>query len=349
MGKYKQSILQMTSRTTDTINIFLNTDNNYIVPAYITIYSLMYNYRGKAPVNIHILTPGDISPHNQLFLKSLIEKNRIFEIFIIDMRDAYREVVMKSCFTNTILYRLMIPRICEQLNLKTDKCIYLDTDIVVEGDITELYNVDADWDEYYCAGVRDCLTITRAEWFLKHKDLLGIPSMDRYINAGVLLINLKQIKEDSLLHRLEEAGYREDFLFYDQDAINSVCYEGIKLIPLKYDVMPQVFFHNNSEIYSNYGRENVLDAKKSPVVIHYMDKYKPWSHRRLYLARHWWRYVKMQDEEIMREYITPFIEPYKVPLSTTVKDSLLSVLIHIGAYNHFKKIKHLLNKRTPKK
>ena len=336
----------MIIRPTETINIFLNSDNNYVVPAYISLYSLIHNYKGNADVNIHILTPGDISPQNQNLLKSLTEKNQRFAIFIIDMKDAYNSVNMRSRFTSTILYRLMIPRICEELHLKMDKCIYLDTDTVVEGDITELYNIDSNGEKYYCAGVRDCQTIDRTEEFLNYRDKLGIPSIDRYINAGVLLINLKQIKEDDLEKRLEEAGYREDLLFYDQDAINLVCYEGIKLIPLKFDVMPQLFFCNNSVLYDNYGKENVLEAKKSPVIIHYIDKYKPWSYKTFLLAGYWWKYVEMQDEETLRKYIDPFVQLHRVPESTTVKEALVSASIRIGVYKTLKRLQYMLDKRS---
>ena len=327
----------MTSDPTNIINIFLNSDNNYAVPAYITLYSLMHNYRGEDHVHVYILTPGDLTPQNQFFLKSLSAKYPLLEIFIIDMRDAYGNVSMNSIFPCTILYRLMIPRICEQLHLEIDKCIYLDTDIVVEGDISVLYGIDSDWEEYYCAGVKDPFPFASPNY----NDKLGITSLDKYINAGVLLLNLKQIKDDDLKDSLEQAGYRSDFVFYDQDVINSVCYEGIKLIPLKFDVMPSAFFLYNSELCEFYGEENVLEAKRAPLIIHYISTFKPWSRWTSYLTGHWWKYVRMQDKKTMREFITPFIRSYKVPPLTIVKDLLRSALVHAGAYGLYKKARHI--------
>ena len=156
-----------------------------------------------------------------------------------------------------------------------------------------------------------------------------------------MLLNLKQIKDDDLKDSLEKAGYRSDFVYHDQDVINSVCYEGIKLIPLKFDVIPQIFFLHNSEICEFYGEENVLEAKKAPLIIHYFGIFKPWSHRASYLAGHWWKYVRMQDEKTMRVFITPFIRSFKVPPSTLAKDLLKSALVYIGAYTLIKKARDI--------
>ena len=331
----------MTYETSDAINIFANTDNNYAVPAYITFYSLIHNYRGKSPVNIYFLIPGDMSEKNRSFLLSLSDSNPLFEIFIIDMKDAYSKVNMNMNFTCTVLYRLMIPRIVEQMHKKIDKCIYLDVDTVVEGDISELYKMDSEWDEYYFAGVKDPLLFENIH--LDHNEKLGIPSLDKYINGGVLLINLKQINASGLRDKLEEAGYRDDYIFHDQDVINAVCYEGIKMLPLRFNVMPQVFFFSNSELYGKYGKKEVTEARKKPVVIHYIGDTKSWSYRRHYLAGKWWKYVKMQDETTMREYIAPFIESHKKPLSLyAIELTLINFLIRIRLIGPIRKIKQMI-------
>lgn len=332
----------MASKSADTIHIFLNSDNNYAVPAYITLFSLIHNYRGKDPISIFVLTPGDMTRSNRSFLLSLSDNNPLFEIFIIDMKDAYSKVTMNQHFTHTILYRLMIPRIVEQMHMKIDKCIYLDTDTVVEGDVSELYTVDSGWDDYCCAGVRDPLVLD--DKFLDHNEKLGIPSLSKYINAGVLLINLKHLNDAGLVDKLEEAGYRSDYIFHDQDAINSVCYEGIKLIPLKYDLMPQVFSFQKSEIYELYGKEEAVEAKAKPLVIHYIGVTKPWSSKHLYLAGKWWKYVGMQDEKTTREFIAPFIESHKESTSRLdrVKRTIIDILIRMGLFGQIRKILNMI-------
>ena len=330
----------MISRQSETINIFLNTDNNYAVPAYITLYSLIHNYHGKNAVNVYFLTPGDMSSENRSFLLRLSDSNPLFEIFFIDMKDAYSNVTMNQRFVCTILYRLMIPRIVEQKHLKIDKCMYLDVDTVVEGDITELYNMDSKWDTYSCGGVRDLLADIPPDY----KDKLGIPSLDKYINAGVLLINLKYLNNSGLRDKLEEAGYHNEYMYHDQDAINSVCHEGIKLIPLKYNLMPQVFYDCNSEIYEKYGKKEAAEAKKKPVIIHYIGAKKPWSYNNMYLAGKWWKYVRMQDEKTIKDFITPFLEAHKITFSgyDIAKTILINILIGTRLIGPIRKIRPIV-------
>lgn len=340
--------LHMCTTNEDSIHIFLSTDNNYSVPAYITLFSLICNYRGKQSVNVYILTSGDLSSENLHLLSTLSDNDSRFEISFIDMKGAYNGVTFKlDHLSHAAMYRLMIPRIAEQLRLKTDKCIYLDTDIVVEGDISELYDLDKTLGKYYFAGVPDpCLcNVAHADLI----DRLGIPDTDQYINSGVLLINLKQISRDGLCNQLEEAGYREDFLYNDQDAINSVCYGGIRSIPLKFNMMRQFFYHNDryfSEVYSLvYGKDNALEAKRDPVVIHYIDRQKPWSHRTILMAEKWWKYVGMQDERTIREHIAPFAASHRAPLSDWLFETTKTILTHMGIYDMVGKAKGRLSRK----
>lgn len=335
----------MSTTNEDSIYIFLSTDNNYSIPAYITLYSLIYNYRGKKSVKVCILTSGGLSPENRHLLSALSDNDSKFTICFIDMKDAYNGVTFKlDHLSHAAMYRLMIPLTAEKLNLKADTCIYLDTDIVVEGDISELYDLDETLGEYYFAGVLDPCSFDNT--LADHPARLGIPAMDQYINSGVLLINLKQIRRDRLSNRLEDAGYRKDYLYNDQDAINSVCYGGIKLIPLKFNMMRQFFYHNDryfSEVYSPvYGKDNTAEAKRSPVVIHYIDRQKPWSHRTILMSEKWWKYVGLQDERTIREYITPFIASHRAPLSDWLFETAKTILAHMGIYDIVRSAKERL-------
>ena len=56
------------------IPIFFNTDNNYAVPTYITLFSMLYNYSGTSDICAYILTADDFSDKNKQMLKLLSEK-----------------------------------------------------------------------------------------------------------------------------------------------------------------------------------------------------------------------------------------------------------------------------------
>ena len=51
--------------------IFLCTDNNYAVPAYITMYSLLVNYTGTEKLQLYLLTSSDFESRYIRLFKSL--------------------------------------------------------------------------------------------------------------------------------------------------------------------------------------------------------------------------------------------------------------------------------------
>ena len=84
-----------------------------------------------------------------------------------------------------------------------EKLLYLDIDMMAGGDISKLYNIDIT--EYEYAAVKE-----------KYGCWLIRPD---YINAGMLLLNMKKIKETGLLEKARERIKTKKMLFADQDAI----------------------------------------------------------------------------------------------------------------------------------
>lgn len=318
------------------IPVFFNTDNNYAVPTYITMFSMLHNYTGSSDIHAYILTGEDFSEKNILLLKSLSKRFDNFKIKIINIKRAYNDVAIHlKHLSKTALYRLMIPGIADSLtDNQMDNCIYLDSDLVVEGDISELFNLDING--YYIAGVLDRVQYCDTT----HKDKIGIPSMDRYINSGVLLFNLNEINNSKgLKELLEKTGYRNDFPFADQDAINIVLYNRIKLLPLKYNVLAMNFFSLDVGFYNLYGEKNILEAREDPFILHYITDMKPWRYRDSVMSEKWWKYVKMQDKNIYCEYIRPFLKTHRPPFIEWVKDRVRYFLKRHGMYKTIKSLK----------
>ena len=84
-----------------------------------------------------------------------------------------------------------------------DKLLYLDIDMMAKGDISELYNINID--DYEYAAVKEKYGC----WVIRPD----------YINAGMLLMNMKKIKETKLLEKARDLIEKRKLLFADQDAI----------------------------------------------------------------------------------------------------------------------------------
>jgi len=132
--------------------------------------------------------------------------------------------------------------------LKEDKVLYLDTDTLVVDNIEELWNIDLK--DNVLIGIHE-----PGEWN-KHLYTYGLD--DTYINSGVLVMNLKALREehldDSMLYLLNHRR----FAFPDQDVINLICRNRI---------------HYVSNIYNSSETTGIVDNAK---VLHYIRGNKGW-------------------------------------------------------------------------
>lgn len=134
-------------------------------------------------------------------VKSKNEDNRVIKI---DVTDLYEKEFGKCknegayCTPYTLL-RLLADLIPEM----PEKLLYLDIDMMANDDISKLYNIDIT--EYEYAAVRE-----------KYGSKIIRPD---YINAGMLLLNMKKIKETGLLAKARNLIKTKKMLFADQDAI----------------------------------------------------------------------------------------------------------------------------------
>ena len=170
--------------------------------------------RTKEAVNCYLFTMDatnlkteytPITDKQTEFLDKVVKsKNKENKVTKIDVTDLYEKEFKGSenedayCTPYTLLRLLadLIPKI-------PDKLLYLDIDMMAGGDISQLYNIDIS--EYEYAAVKEKYVC----WIIRPD----------YINAGMLLLNMKKIKETKLLEKAREKIRKKKMLFADQDAI----------------------------------------------------------------------------------------------------------------------------------
>lgn len=347
-----QKDLDTAKNAGEIIPVFFNADDNYVVQLYIAVFSMMYNYKGAAYINAYVLNSDGFSEKSMALLNSLTERFDKLNITILNMDNKYENVdISQAYISNASMYRLEIPRIVESMpDIQSDKCIYIDCDLVVEGDISELFNEDISG--YYIGGIADPMQVFKK--YSKYAKNIGIPDRKQYINSGVLLMNLKEINSaPEVRENLEQAGLNENLLFKDQDAINVALYGGIKLLPIKYNAFPIIVSRNEKRYYKLYGKKNMKEAKANPLIVHYIGFFKPWSFTTEYMSNRWWKYVKMQDKAIKREYINPFVKENKImslpdTLLLAIRGRLRSTGRYYELYDKKNKYVFWINKRLQK-
>lgn len=229
----------------------------------------------------HILVPEDFPENLERKLENGVTpfaNARLAVTRIGAFKDAWQKM---DRVRNSTYYRLLIADLFPQY----DRAIYLDSDIVVLGDLADLYTFELGED--FVAGVP-------APWYILESDReeyardLGIPNMEKYINAGVLLLNTKKMREHSLSAAMAELTTRK-FNSQDQDILNKVLFNGIRHLPFRFNVMTKYAGWPEARFQGLFSDEEMREAWACPLLIHYADKIKPWDDPLSPYARIWWR------------------------------------------------------------
>ena len=209
------------------INLLLSGNNKVFDGALTELISI--TNKTKENVNCYILTM-DVSRINPEFtsitdeqieflnkvVKSKKTENNVKKIDVTDLYEkefGHGKNENAYCTPYTLL-RLMADLIPDI----PDKILYLDIDMMAAKDISELYNTDIT--DYEYAAVKE-----------KYGSKIIRPD---YINAGMLLLNMKKIKETGLLEKARNLIKKRKLLFADQDAIYWSTSKKI-LLPRKYN------------------------------------------------------------------------------------------------------------------
>ncbi|MDE6432285.1 MAG: hypothetical protein K2L13_02715, partial [Opitutales bacterium] len=193
-------------------------------------------------------------------------------------------------------YRLLAADMIPQCQ----KCIYLDADVIVLSDLTELYNIDLG--DNYIAGVKDLPSIFTYEkmyWnFLPQKidKISDLLDFSNYVNGGVLVMNLELIRKHKINEKFKfmvQHGIddKSSYPYHDQDIINIACNGHIKCIDLAYNFMPNFISVVKEKLdQAEYTAQQLEAIITSPVIIHYAME-KPWNQPFNDFFAIWWRYA----------------------------------------------------------
>lgn len=283
------------------IPIALATDNNYM-PLVIVLESLMKNADRDTFYDIYILIDDSFLHKSREYIEKCFDKYKgRFSLNYKNIGSAFDTAQSRFTeITRPTFYRLALPDLLEE-----DKCIYLDTDTIVMSDMQELYSISLD--EYYVAGVRHPGYILSPGSSMRCEKI-GIPDIEQYINAGVLVFNLKKMREDGIVNKFLKL-IPQNMPMQDQDIINTVCYGKIAFIPYKYNVMTQLADWNMEDYQDIYSELELKEAWNKPCIIHYANIYKPWNSIDCVFMDYWWDICSRNPifEDITNDFFRDFL------------------------------------------
>lgn len=246
--------------------VVLITDSNYVGPTLVAVSSLIRHRADSTRYKIFVigteLTEADRTKFRTLAgTVTLLEKDSIAP----DWLKSHRHV------SPAALWKFQLPLLFESY----DRILYLDSDIIVRDDLSELFRTDLEGQ--YAAAVSDPIAMLRDHYESRRVH------RKRYFNSGVMLLNLKKMREDDMANVLLEEKKRDsrnDFM--DQDVFNVAFRDLTVSLSPRYNWMEGNIRKNGirtSDLADLYGisQGQLRSFAFNPVIEHLSNYNKPWN------------------------------------------------------------------------
>lgn len=202
--------------------------------------------------------------------------------------------ILKTYHTN-ISYAAFLRYFISEL-VEEERAIYLDCDIVVTGNLDQLFTIDLE--DHYIAAV---------------KDMGGQVYYNEHIfNSGMMVVNNKLWKAEQMTKKLiETTNELHDKVSQDDQSILNILFEN-RWLPLD-PIYNYIGIHS---MFIDYP----IPEGHFPTVIHYLTHRKPWDANTASLYRDlWWYYYGLEWSEICQNKATEALKAEQVPTPFTIE------------------------------
>lgn len=235
-------------------------DRNYVDPVTVSTYSVFKTSKSK--IKFYWICYNSVIPHAEFYRKSLSKIGIDIDIIGVhdNVFDNWKKDLIVPHVTAAAYLRILIPALIKEL-----KIIYLDCDTICMQDISELFAYDIS--DVSLAGVDN---------FLSAIDIKVNPpiidSKSVYINSGVMLMNLKKMRENDSIEKMKHIHdiYYDCILAGDQCIINKYAEYDKRLLDISWNYMVKNTRISDIDFLSLLKNKNVK-------IIHFTDSSKPWN------------------------------------------------------------------------
>lgn len=285
-------------------HIVFAADNNFATPLKVAVFS--YLRSNPEPTIIHVIQE-ELSRRHICDLEKLVlhfhpEKDGS-KVVVHSVPKEVSFASRESCTVTAkaTCYRYLIPNLLKECS----RVLYLDCDLMLRGNLRELFS----WDlEQKClAGCRDG-HVAIGDWGREIFDKYGV---DDYINAGVLLLNLDQLRKEGVVGDFLRLDAENHFPYRDQDVIN-IATQGRR------SVLPGVYNVTSSD-----------GEVKGAFICHFTGEAKPWYYPERGCYCREWEEARLDCFNILGIRATDVLTlplPQMSMLSESFVDSLKKVL-----------------------
>ena len=277
-------------------------DDQYVIPTATALTSLIRNKDWDTICDIYIVTANLSTESIEKFklLESPTVHIKIIKADMSHLAGLHHYSERSYCVASTAaLLKFELPRLLPEVN----KLLYLDGDIIVRQDLSELF---AEPVHHHYAGV----VLDSGRAYSKNKRL---QKFKYYFNSGVLLMNLDAMRKNGIPDQLIEAKRNsQDSSLMDQNIFNQVLAGKIRRFDIKYNFLYINLLrarakkcYSMEDLNRLFGSSyrDLEEINREAVIVHFASKDKPWKYHDVALADEWYSYFKASpfaDQELNR-------------------------------------------------
>ena len=244
----------------DNLHIAISSDANYAKLVSILLVSLFENNKWANCITVHLLSNNIDEESIKQIERHIPCGQGVLNVYDISDINSRLKVRVPPTISISSYSRLFLSSL---LSSDIDKVIYMDVDAIVSGSLEKLWNTDMK--DYQIAGVLDDVS-------LYAKKAIGLSLNTAYVNAGFLVLNIKQWREDDIEAKILDylIAHNGNVFHHDQGLINAVCIRKM-ILPVNYNMVTNffVFPYHSFKQQPFYSEEEMEDGKKHPIFIHF--------------------------------------------------------------------------------
>ncbi len=254
-----------------TVPIFYACDDAFIKYTIVSLHSMIENASRDFDYDVHILST---TATEEMKAKVLKLQNENFKITFDDVSShlaaIQEKLPIRDYYSKTTYYRFFIAEMFPSL----DKAIYIDSDTVVQGDISELYMTELG--EHLVGACHEQAMVQVDEYGTYVEKNIGI-DRNAFFNAGVLLINCRLFRDECVLEKFVELLQIYNFVVtQDEDYLNVICKDKVLFLDQRW----------NTEMLGE-----IPYPPEEFKVIHYIMVSKPWHYHDCRHGDIFWKYA----------------------------------------------------------
>jgi lipopolysaccharide biosynthesis glycosyltransferase len=279
--------------------LYTAADVNYLTQLCVLILSLVESQTQE--INLKVLGTGwrEQEKHEIQQLGS-----ELIHIDFIDVEiDALEEVNLTYGFPVATIYSLLAPKYYESIE---SRIIYVDSDIVVMQDISELWSLP--FSHPVGAVVDSHIGVIGNPSMSRPWRELGIDPLSAYLNTGLLVVNVEEWNRLNITEQCLNMLSKYVMPCLDQDALSLVLAGNFYQIHPKYNLMP---FHLTPKLRVSdliVNSQFLREAIANPAIIHFHRSFfgKPWNIFCTHPYRTIWRSYAAQIRPKYKRKIEPY-------------------------------------------